>query len=533
MADEQNKQITFHEHPDFTLNRPKWRQYRDLYDGDHRTLTQPEYLWPHELESSTQPAKTDPSSGAVLQTVGEKLRGLRALRSRYLNLFEPAVSTFVSLAFPEAPKPDKQVEDMLGEEINDIDGEGNSLENFIKSKLAVAYFRDGRPHVLADAPGAPDGEFKSKGEEQQAGFRPFLELLDVLEVADWQPKKAGSQRGQYDWLRHEYRAIPDRADPGEEPKELQYTRVLTAASGQYRQLIYRREENAWIRDGEILVPKWDVVPVASVMGNAAWVKDLAPLQLSLFNTMSGFLNLLHTQIFQRVLISGSVKEQHQIAISEYAWSVLPEGATITVVDQASVSQHVDAMAWLANQFYRVAFNRARGLSDSSKEAPGAETIKEMNAELLSLLRVALTEMEDVTNRSLAFYARFKGEKNFRGRVTFEKDLKEEDIERQSELFLAYRDEIRKLLSWRKAHLKKVVRQEEFTDEEYQKIEKEIDALKAEPEVNPLAGFGPFVGNDGGRGEQDQGAVGTAGGPGDNKPGGASRPAGVKPGAVPS
>ena len=94
--------------------------YRDLYEGEHRKLISPKYLWQHELEFSQQAATTDPNTG-ISETVGGKIRRIRALRSRYFNLFEPVISTWVSMALSKPMRIDPELAEMLGEDINDID----------------------------------------------------------------------------------------------------------------------------------------------------------------------------------------------------------------------------------------------------------------------------------------------------------------------------------------------------------------------------------------------------------------------------
>lgn len=481
--------VKFFEHPDYTARKDAWETYRDLFEGDHATLTSIKYLWPHELEGSVQEAGKAPDG--TPWTVGQKLRRMRALRSRYLNLFEPIISNWVSLAFSKAISIPPEVQNMLGdEELADIDGKGNNLENFIKTVLAPTYFRDGRPILFVDAPGAGDQEeFPNLAAQQASGYRPYLELLDVLSVPDWQVDEDGS----FQALRYEYKAIPPRTSLTEQPEQKDYCKVLAAIDGQYMQLVYRREGSEWVEEQRIPIPNWAELPVSAILHNEPWVKDCAELQLALFNLMSAWFNGLNTQAFQRVLISASgATEQTKISISEYSWSIIPEGSAVTTIEPASDASLVNAMAWTINQMYRVAFNRTRGLSDASQESPGADTLREMNAELISLLKVALTEIEAVLNRALAHYARMKGIADFQGKIEFDKDLSVEDVEKATSRFLAYRDEIRKVLPWRKAHLKKVASAEDFAEDEMKEILAAIDKLKDEPMLNPLAGMDPFI-----------------------------------------
>jgi hypothetical protein len=248
--------VKFSEHPDYQINMAKWETYRDLYDGDHATLTSVKYLWPHEIEGSRQEAGRAPDG--TPWTVGEKLRGIRAQRSRYLNLFEPIVSNWTSLAFSRPIQISAKVREMLGEEINNIDGEGNSLENFIKTILAPAYFRDGKPIVLVDAPSV---QFRTIAEQKQAGFRPYIELLDVLSVKDWQV----DERGNLAWIRYEYYAIPPRLSPTETPQKTLYSKVLIIAEEGYTQEVYKKDGENWELVEVVPISGWGTLPISLII----------------------------------------------------------------------------------------------------------------------------------------------------------------------------------------------------------------------------------------------------------------------------
>ena len=360
--------VKFFEHPQYSKWKDKWETYRDLFEGDHDVLIAPKYLWPYELESSEEPASgKNPITGGPW-TIGQKVRLLRTRRSRYLNLFEPIISNWISMAFSKPLVITPKVQELFGEdEINDVDGEGTSLENFIKNKIALAYFRDGTPYVFVDGLSAPNGEeeFANKRKEKEAGFRPFMEMLGVLDVPDWQLATEGPRAGKLDALRYSYRAIAPRKRLTEEPKLADYCKLLEIAGGQYVQSVYRLEGENWVAEKTIAFPRWDEIPVATVEGNEPWVKDIAELQLLLHNYISGWSNLINASCFQKVffVIPGAT-ENHKVAVSEYAYPILPENSDVKSVDSADVSAHTDGIAWTVNQIYRVAFNRTRGLSDS-------------------------------------------------------------------------------------------------------------------------------------------------------------------------
>ena len=479
------KDITFHEHPDFTHWYPMWRAHRDLFENLHSVLTAPAYLVPHPLEASTSPTVQGNDS------IGNMYRAIRVARTRNLNLFEPIVSNYISLALSKPLSLDATAKRLLEDDgaLEDIDGKGTSFENWVKGPVATSYFRDGRVYLLADAKG---GEYRSRAEQRAAKARPYLSVIDVLDLKDWQAAETAQNR--LEAFRVEYRAVERRTSLLDEPAEASYCKVYTLATGgQGVQVqVYRKadgEKKPWELQSTTPLTLSEL-PLAVLADNEPWVKDVAEQQRSLLNHLSTWLNLLNAQCFERVFICGSLGEKHQVAVSEYAMAVLPEGTTVTSLAPTDPGPHERAIDWTIDAMYRVAFNRTRGLSGTSKEAPAADTIREMNAELLSLLQVAISEIEQVVNEALGHYAAFKGVKDFGGKVTLNTELTVDDIDRMVTGFLAYKDEIVQNLPWRKAHLRKVVALENFSKGERADILAEIDKLKA---VEPLSGVASLTG----------------------------------------
>lgn len=481
-----SKSIKFYDHPEYEESEDSLETYRVLYEGDREKLVGQKYLWPHELEFSNQSASTDPMSG-VSETVGAKIRRIRAMRSRYFNLFEPVISTWISMALSKPVRLDDQTAEMLGDEVHNIDGKGSSLQNFIMNDLAVSFFRDGKACILVDA---PSNGASSLLEQRQAGFRPYLEMIDPLELKDWQMASEKRRHGLLDALRYEYEVIAPRTSLLEEPEEVEYTRILQRTSdGQVFVSIYKEDEETeeWLPvEIDIPLEGFSELPVALTMNNVSWVKDVSELQLVLYNLMSAYYNQLNTQAFQRVFVSGDLQDKHLISISEYAVSVLPQEAKPYVIEPASTEALISAINQTVDQLYRVAFNRTRGVSSTSNEAPGAATLREMSTELIALLIHAVGELEGCVNQALQHYARFKGIQDFQGRVTFSRDITADDVAMQIQMFLTYRDEIRNIDSWRKAHLKKVAATMGYSEDELSTIIRDIDSIEPLPQFNQTA-----------------------------------------------
>lgn len=486
MSNGKGKGIKFHDHPEYTENEESLETYRVLYEGNREKLIGQKYLWPHELEYSNQSASTDPMTGTS-ETVGQKIRRIRSMRSRYFNLFEPVISTWISMALSKPVRLDEQTAQMLGDEVHNIDGKGSSLQNFIMNDLAVSFFRDGKACILVDA---PSNEAQNLLEQRQGGFRPYLEMIDPLELKDWQMASEKSRHGLLDALRYEYEVIAPRTSLLEEPEEVEYTRLLQRTEdGQVFISIYRENEETeeWEPVAiDVPLEGFTELPVALTMNNTSWVRDVSELQLVIYNLMSAYYNQLNTQAFQRVFVSGDLQDKHLISISEYAVSVLPHEAKPYVIEPSSTEALLGAINTSVDQLYRVAFNRTRGVSSTSNEAPGAATLREMSTELIALLIHAVGELEGCVNQALQHYARFKGIEDFQGRVTFSRDITADDVNQQIQMFLTYRDEIRNVDSWRKAHLKKVAATMGYSEDELSQIIGDIDDIQPLPQFNQTA-----------------------------------------------
>jgi hypothetical protein len=473
--------MKFYEHPEYEASKDDLETYRTLYSADRQKLIGQKYLWPHELEFSNQSASTDPMTG-VSETVGQKIRRIRALRSRYFNLFEPVISTWISMALSKPIRLDEQTANMLGDDVYNIDGKGTSLQNFLMNDIAVSYFRDGKACILVDA---PSNDAQSLLEQRATGFRPYMEIIDAMELKDWE---VGDDK-KYNGIRYEYKVIAPRGSFGEEPKELEYCRIMERKDGQVVVSIYQfdKETEEWEPISvDIPLDGFTEIPMAISLNNTPWIRDVSELQLVIYNLMSAYYNQLNTQAFQRVFVSGDLQDKHLISISEYAVSVLPQEAKPYVIEPSSTEALLGAINASVDQLYRVAFNRTRGVSMSSNEAPGAATLREMSTELIALLIHAVAELESVLNQALQAYARFKGIEDFQGRVTLSRDITADDVNQQIQMFLAYRDEIRNIDSWRKAHLKKVAATMGYNEEELSQIIGDIDELEPLPQFNQTA-----------------------------------------------
>lgn len=479
--------VNLYNHPDYDGAARLWHKIRVLYTGNEEALVTPEFLIYHELEYSSKLSKT-PIAGQQV-TVGERLRFNRARRSWYTNLMEPIVSAFGSLTFQGGIFQDDEVTKLLGAAVDDIDGKGTTFHNFVKDVIATTYFRDGKVIVLADAPSV---ELRSRAEEKAANFRAYLEVLDVLSVKDWQTVSDTTRRGEFDFLRFEYEEVGRRKSAREEPKVVTWCKeYVTDGQNSVVVNLYSKDEGAWTPSQQIPL-KLSRLPLVGILDNPSWVKDIVPLCVGTYNLQSAYYSSLNSQAFQRVVMAGSgLGDKHEIAVGENAILFVPEGTTTTVIEPSDTKALESAISGKFDEIHRVAFNRSRALAATSGEAPGAETLREQGLELNALLEQAAREIEAVVNKSLVSYAMFvmgpeKGEK-FEGKISIQTDFKSADFRESLELYLAHKDEIRQVPTWRKHYLKNVMRKQGFTALQQEEISGGIDDIPDVPQPGDLMG----------------------------------------------
>ncbi len=244
-----------------------------------------------------------------------------------------------------------------------------------------------------------------------------------------------------------------------------------------------------------------------------WVKDVAEQQLKVFNAESWHDVALHHQAYQRIYITGNLTQEQKTALTSFTVFFLPESATMGAIEPGNLSGMKERIDSAIRNLYRVAFNKTLTLSSDSKESPGAETLREGKEELINLVKSTAGDIDDVMNEAIDHYARFKGVKNFKGKIKLNTDISTEDIDKQIALFAANQDAIKKVDIWHKSYLKKVAESQNLPNLE--EILKAIDAgdFTVQPAIagNPTrdkiqARFGQA--NEGNKAADNQGGAGA-------------------------
>jgi hypothetical protein len=457
-----------YQHPDYARKARAWKMYRDLYEGDHATLTSEVYLWPHVLERASQD--------------GARIRQIREQRSRYTNFIESIVSTLQSIFFVQSPDIE-EAREQFGESglLDDVNGTGADLLSFIKNDIFVSYILYGYPIVFVDA--LPTRAV-TVAEAQAAGLRPFLQVLNPIDVVDWWIEPgAGFQA-----LRFEYFLDEPRTNLEEKPKRTRYSRQLFLENGIYSARRYRLATNEeveasqslknplssgdWMLDAEMTVPGLERLPVAAIFNQESWIKDAAQEALRFFNLVSTRDNILNNQAYQRLFVASDIDDDAFLAIGEYTIGRLPKDSNVIAIEPTSTEAIEKAISSSSLNIFKVAFNQSRALPSDSASIEAADTIAERKQDLLSMVLSSIDELEKLTNDALSLYARFAGIEGYSAKVKFSRDITQGAIEQQLQMFAANRDLIARFPTWEKAWAKKVVKKMALPEEA--EIIEEID-----------------------------------------------------------
>lgn len=462
----------FFEHPEYLEKREDWLLYKLLYEGCQAPLKAPQYLWPTELETTSRIAGDAAPGAAFIETPPSvRIRALREQRAVYDNEIEPIISRWQSIFFKEEPKLDKEVEELFGDDIKDVTGEGKSLNTFIKDDVLAARLLYGKPIILTDAPAQAPTNGGTSGSE----FRPYFSIINPLAFMDWEFSSDGSYKNELKFCRDEYCKVDSRTSPQEAPVIGRYTRELIfdrtgPGSGTYYYRTYKLERGAdgskpeWTLQSEFERAGYPNLPVRLIQGEDSWIKGAAPLALKLYNLDSSCDNIHLYQAYQRIFLITSMTNEEKRAMAEFNIGFLPIGssvATIEPVNTAAIEGRIDATI---SRLKLVAFNQARLMSSSGAAVESGDTQREYKEALTSLVESELETLENLINLAIKDYAWFKtGAKDFKGQIHFSREVDLSDIADEIAFYQSLKPEISAFPTWRRATLKKFARAQNLTE----------------------------------------------------------------------
>lgn len=479
--------MEFKNNPDYDLKSPNWTIYKDLFEGDKKTLANT-YLIPHEFERANK---------------GKTLLDTRKERTEYTNFIRPFIKRFASLIF----KNDADYTDArsaIGEdEFHNIDGNGTSFDDFLKRQIAEHYFLYGK--VIGFVDSFPIRAV-SKLDEKAKGLRPYLELWEPLSVTDYQQSSTDKHTSAVDFATYHYEQIEPRTRATEEIKVNKYVKHVFLDNGIYTVEIYKGGSGQSYELDDVIVPTpaLNFIPIC-VLETESWIKETAAKARQLYNLESVLDNIHLFQAHQRILAVGNFKaaEGSSIAASEGNLVVLNGEGSLTIaepVDTLSLERRIDNVF---SNMVKVTFNQMRQLPASSGSAESWQTIREAKEEFRELAVNAAKDLESFANNMIHAYLMYGGKKEqeFKQYVKLDTDITEEDI---NELILwvsTFRDRIDKYPTWRKEVDRTAAKRMNLP--EIDKIIEEIDSAPEEKATASSALDEVF------NGRRDQGAAETA------------------------
>lgn len=467
------QQIEFFEHPGYSDSAKTWRRHRDLYVGDHDTLVgNNEYLWPHQFE---------------LTQDGAPYFGIRRQRTRYLNLMKILIAIWQGYYFKREPEYSQEVLDMLGAEIDNIDGQGSSLFSFLKDKVLSHYLLYGKVITLVDS---FSDQPETVADEKESGMRPVISLIHPLDMKDWQTDlRTNSKYGRFDFLRHEYSEIGARDSATVKPKQVLKTdELLLNQDGQYEIRRYKSVEakaagktvQYWEPVGEPIIPRningaLDQIPVF-VLESECPLSDASEECVRYFNKRSILDSIDLHQGYKKLFISGgaNLSPDQRKAVTEYAIGLLPTDADLKEVQPTDTGNIRASLSDALDTFFKVGLRQTHSLPADSREAQSAEAQAAEKSNATGIVLANIEQLENYTNAIIAEYAKFKGIEDFEGRITLSREVEFESLESQVLIWNTLRDELRNYPAWKKSTLKRIAKFQNLPDEEYQAALVEIE-----------------------------------------------------------
>lgn len=466
------------EHPSYIQHREEYRVIRDLYENHHRVLSGPEYLFRHVFERK-------PDKG------GETLLRARIERTRFLALLKIAVEIWKGMLFQNRPDIPDAVAELLGDEIDNIDGFGNSLYSFIKDRVFTEYILMGRVGVLVDSlQDAPDN-------------RPFMDVITADSLKDWQDElRSNSRFGNFDFVRFEYYETPKRASHEDEPfYVLKSDALYLNEDGYFTVQRYKateerpkelegektsryRSHQQWEREGEELVSELrDHIPFFILEGES-WLSDAAQEALRFHNLRSNYDSVNYFQGSQKIFVKGidSDNKQAVIDLAEYAVGNLGNdpNADVIAVESVESSGLQNALVASLDTFFKMALKNLRTLPLDSRESQSADAQSQERRNQKNIIHSCIDDLENFMNRALKTYAAFKGVEDFQEEINLNRDIEIDAVETQVLIYQTLKAEIQKLPKWERSVLIRFLKLQNFSEKEFDEIKDEIEQMPETP-----------------------------------------------------
>jgi hypothetical protein len=460
--------MEFKDHPSYAEKAEDWKVYRDLFEGKHSTLAE-QYLILHRIEKSALEG-----SVALLQT--------RRERSFYTNHASRIFKRYTGLLFQNGIQLDDETIRLFDEygAQEDIDGQGNSLEEFIKRSLFKDRFLYGQCYLLTDSTKAEPKE-RTKAQRKAENIRPFWKMLSPLAVKDWQFYQGGPEMGKLQGVRAEFAEMQQRATLEEAGKIIEGYYLYQMIDSTYVVSRYIKvgdtKESKLVLDESFPISGIDKLPIATIKEIDSYLKDVEPHTRKVYNLDSNISNILHHQGYQDRALIGNIEKKTVLAQGEFVNNIFPVGTEIVVTEPVYPQGSMEERNRAEGEVWKTAFHLTRMMPADSKDGEAADTLDKQREDLKAFIVTELQSIENLLNKGLQHFAMFAGEPSFQGKITLDKNVDLTNFAEELQAEIAYAEDIKQVPTWRKSVLKKRAR--EMQVENIEEIEKEIDALKQE------------------------------------------------------
>ncbi len=158
-----------YEHPDYIVRRPKWDKYFSCYAADDIY----KFIHKHPRES-------------------DDMFALRLQRGYFYNYTSSIVDLYVSYLFHSPIERREGTEkELLSEMYEDSDNAGTKYLSFMQDVATNAQVF-GWCGVLVDAPAYDKAAVESEQDRENAGIRPYLAIIEPIQIKDWELDRDGN-----------------------------------------------------------------------------------------------------------------------------------------------------------------------------------------------------------------------------------------------------------------------------------------------------------------------------------------------------
>lgn len=469
---------TLHKHPQYDYNFEDWKLCTQLFEGKHGVVCKDtSILWPHAIE---EPAGLDLQSalGKLVTDIGSTQWHRRTRRTRWLAIPEIIASLLISFIFRKQPDF-SEVEDLFGEQMSNVDGQGNSLYSFLKNSFALDYLKYGKAIIKVES---SRHSAATLADEIGANVRPYFTSVNPLNMPDWELAD-GPQITNFNWLRYEYDRVKNRTKATEEPKTERISKAYYKNGNSVIYEVYQVDTSrlkantgAWQLVGQDEL-KLSRIPFV-VVEDVSWLKDVNQEALRYHNIRSSRDNILHNQGYQKVVVSGvDPNDPKQLqGMNETNWILVRDpSASVTAIEPPDLGAHERALDEALNNCFKVGLNQLRLLPSDSKVAQAADSISEEKDNTAALIESTLEDIENAANEAISLWAEYKGIEGYDGKISIEKNFSNDDINQFLKVYNSTRDLLSKYQEVQKMVTKKAVRSLGLQDDEQELALAEVEA----------------------------------------------------------